>query len=582
LTDDVAWTARLRAWLVPPLPPDLEDAFGSEIAERNRLRLLVVAPFVLVGHAIHVAIYRTSAVERASLSPLVAEWRDAVAVVHAATFVVTLTLALLLVRSGRGRAARLIPPAAVLVYLLHGAVTAGVDQLSTTVTGVAPFIAYCLFFAVFITLRPPLALVLYGVAAAAFYVALTTMQSSPSVRLALMPNGASIVVVSVILSWVLYTARRRDFGQRVTIDRQRESLSALNTSLEGRVRDQVSEIVKRAEEVDHLNAQLRAQVRERSMELSIALAKLAQDRELDGSLRPGALLGDRFEIGHLLGKGGMGVVYEGVDRTTGARVAIKVIQAGSSQQLAALRRFLREAKAGAMVAHPAIVRVLHVDVSDDGLFYQVLELVEGDPLHSGQHPWDPGAVARLGSVLCSALAAAHEHGVVHCDVKPSNILLTKTSPGMKLLDFGIARLYEEGHAPDDGAGTATGVILGTPGFMSPEQVEGMQGLTAAADVYSVGILLFLLLTGAHPFARGRTMHGLVFGHLCVPAPDVRTFVSTVPELLAELVAYCLEKDPQRRPTALRLGSELAALADEREVGPLEELARRGAQETVMK
>jgi hypothetical protein len=464
----------------------------------------------------------------------------------------------------------------VITYLLHGAATAGVDQLSSTVTGVAPFIAYCLFFAVFVTLRPRVALLLYGLAAVAFFVAVETMQPSPRVRLALMPNGGSVVVVSVILSWIFYATRRRDFAQRITIERQRESLRTLNAGLEARVREQVSEIVKRAEEVEQLNAQLRAQVRERSSELSIALAKLAQGRDFDGSLRRGVLLGERFEIGEILGQGGMGVVYTGTDRSTGARVAIKVIQAGSSQQLAALRRFLREAKAGATVVHAAVVRVLHVDVSNDGLFYQVLELVDGVPLRGDDHPWDAGAVARLGSVLCDALGAAHELGVVHCDVKPSNILLTKAAPGMKLLDFGIARLHEEGLAPEGGDGTATGVILGTPGFMSPEQVEGMRSLTAASDVYAVGVLLFLLLTGSHPFSRGRTMHGLVFSHLCIPAPDVRSLLPTVPDALAELVALCLEKEPAMRPAARRLGRELGELADKLGTGPLEALTRRAA------
>ena len=472
------------------------------------------------------------------------------------------------------RAFRFLAPAAVLTYLVHGAITAGVDQLSTTVTGVAPFIAYCLFMAVFVTLRPRVALLLYGVAAAAFFVALSVAQPSPSVRLALMPNGGSIVVVSLILSWILYAARRRDFGQRVTIEHQGASLAALNAGLEQRVAEQVSEIVKRAEEVERLNAQLQAQVRARSSELSMALAKLAQDRETDGSLRRGVVLGDRFEVGDILGQGGMGVVYAGIDRTTSGRVAIKVIQASSSQQLAALRRFLREAKAGASVAHPAIVKVLHVDVSDDGMFFQVQELVEGRGLHSGE-PADPGLVARFGAALCDALAAAHDHGIVHRDIKPSNILLTKTAPGLKLLDFGIAKLYEDGKSAAERDGTHSGVILGTPAFMSPEQVEGLKGVTAASDVYAVGLVLFVLLTGKHPFEEERTLHGLVFSHLCVPAPDARSLHESVPGPFAELVARCLEKDPVLRPSARALGLELTALADERRVPPLEALAGLG-------
>jgi eukaryotic-like serine/threonine-protein kinase len=577
-----AWMARAQTWLVPPLPPDLEEPFARESAESNRLRILLVAPFVLLGHIIHVAIYRTSPAERATLLPPVAEWRGAVAVVHTVTFAIALPLALLILHDRRGRASRFLAPAITLVYLLHGAATAGVDQLSATVTGVAPFIAYCLFMAAFVTLTPRIAALLYGVAAAAFFVAVAAAQRSPSVRLALMPNGGSIVVVSLVLSWLFYGARRRDFGQRAIIERQRESLAALNTGLERRVDEQVSEIVKRAQEVEQLNAQLRERVRARSSELSIALAKLAQDREIDGSLRRGVLLGDRFEVGNVIGQGGMGVVYEGIDRTTSARVAIKVIQAGSSQQLAALRRFLREAKACATVAHPAIVRVLHVDVSDDGMFFQVQELIDGRPLRTGGHAWEPGVVARFGSVLCDGLAAAHDLGIVHRDVKPSNVLLTRTAPGMKLFDFGIAKLYEEGHSLEEADGTHTGVILGTPAFMSPEQVEGMRAVTAASDVYAAGLILFLLLTGKHPFDGERTLHGIVYSHLCVPAPDARTLLPSVPEALAELVSRCLEKDPILRPSARDLGRKLAAVADEQQVPALEVLTRVEPLTTVPK
>ena len=578
----VGWVRRARNWLVPPLAPGLVSAFLDDAAQANCRRVLPLAPLVLVGHAIHVFVFRTTEATRATLAPEMVRWRDSVALVHAVTFAVTFLLALGILRWGRTRAARWLGPAIALTYLLHGAIIAGVDQLSVMgANGVAPFIGYCLFMSVIVTLTPRIAVLLYATAAVVFWAALTAMQPSASVRLALLPNGVSITLVSLTLSLVFHSTRRREFQQRKTIEHQQEVLASLNADLERRVESQVSEIVKRAQEVEGLNAQLRAQVRARSSELSIALARLAQRGESDGSLRPGTVLAGRFEVAELLGQGGMGVVHAGLDRTTGDRVAIKAIQASSARQLDALHRFLREARATATVSHPAIVRALHVDVTDDGMLFQVHELVTGVTLQrhvDDGKAWDPGLAARAGAELCDALAAAHTQGIVHRDVKPSNIMLTPASPGLKLLDFGIAKLYEDARAPesgatpDSGAPTGSGVILGTPAFMAPEQVEGIREVSAAADVYATGIILFQLLTGRLPFEE-RTLHGVVFCHLCVAAPEVRSIRENVPEALGELVGRCLQKDPQTRPTARELGDALRAMADELGAPALTQAAR---------
>jgi serine/threonine-protein kinase len=559
-----AWSSRLLGWLQPPLDPEVAEAFRDDFARANCRRLLVMSPVVLVGHALHVAVFRTTATSRATMTPAIAHWRDTVALVHAVTFVVTLSLAVAILLYGRTRAARVIGPAAALTYFVHGAAIAGADQLSIMgANGVAPFIGYCLFMAVVVTLTPRTAVLLYALAAGAFWAALTVMQPASSVRLALLPNGVSIALVSLMLSLVFHATRRREFGQRTTIQQQQRVLGSLNADLERRVEEQVSEIVKRAQEVEHLNAQLQALVRARSTELSNALALLAQRNESDGSLRPGTVLDGRYEIGGLLGQGGMGVVYAGVDRTTGERVAVKVVRASSARQLDSLHRFLREARATATVSHPAIVRALHVDVTDDGMLFQVHELVEGLTLQRHLDDgvaWEPGLAARACSILCEALAAAHESGVVHRDVKPSNVMLTTAEPGLKLLDFGVAKLYEDARSVDSGAETGSGVILGTPAFMSPEQVDGIREVTAATDVYATGIVLFQLLTGRLPFDE-RTQGSITFWHVCVAAPDVRTFAAQVPEGLATLLGRCLLKDPLLRPSARALAGALRAIAD---------------------
>ena len=434
---------------------------------------------------------------------------------------------------------------------------------------------YCLGMAVILALAPRAALLVYSIGLCAFCAAIATMQESANARLAIYPNGVSTVLVSLTLAWLLYAARRREFVQRLTIEEQRQALAVLNAGLERRVAEQVSEIVARAEEVERLNTQLQAQVRERSTELALALAKLAPQHG-DARLAPGVLLGDRFQVEGILGEGGMGVVYSGIDRSTRARVAIKVVQATSSQ-MDAVQRFLREARAAATVAHPAIVRVLHVDVSGDGTLFQVQELVEGEVMQSRLRRgarWDPGIVARLCSTLFDALSAAHALGIVHRDVKPGNIMLTMSEPGMKLVDFGISKLYEDALAEDHG--TRTGTILGTPEYMAPEQVVATRDTTDRVDVYATGVLMFQLLTAKLPFEDSATPRGLVHNHIASVPPDARALEPAVPDALADCVAQCLRKDPDQRPSAAELSQRLRAFADTCGTPALDELERRGA------
>src|SRR5579859_1836674 len=193
-----------------------------------------------------------------------------------------------------------------------------------------------------------------------------------------------------------------------------------------------------------------------------------------------------------------------------------------------MRRFIREVGATAAVTHPAVVRMLHLDVGDDGLLFQVQELVEGETLtRLGGLAWTAPEVARLGITLADALAAAHAAGVVHRDVKPDNLMLTTAAPGLKLLDFGIAKLFEA-----SGEGTAARVVIGTPGYMAPEQSSGGE-ITDRADIYAAGVLLFQLLTGELPKDR--------------PAPW-------------PILDACLRQNAASRPSAATLRDTLTELA----------------------
>jgi len=255
-------------------------------------------------------------------------------------------------------------------------------------------------------------------------------------------------------------------------------------------------------------------------------------------LKPGDVLDGRFEIERVAGKGGAGVVFRGRDRETGTPVAVKT----SHADVAELRRFEREAETLAALRHPAIVRYVRHGVSADEL-YLVMEWLEGEDLatrlKSSELPLDEAvAVTRQ---VAAALAAAHEKGIVHRDVKPSNVFLVdRRTDHAKLLDFGIAR-----HA-GLATLTITGVLIGTPSYMAPEQARGATEIDARVDVYGLGALLFHCVTGRAPFV-GETIEQVLARILHESAPRLRAFAPLVSSELDLLVARMLAKDPAQRP-----------------------------------
>ncbi len=542
-------------------------AFAADAAETNRRRLRVLLPVMTALHVLHVIHFRVPEGAAAAMTAAALRWRHALVAMHATMVPIALLLTLFVWRARRPALVRLTGPLAATVYLVHGAICTGLDQL--VVANVTAYVGYCFGIAVVIYLGVREIALVYGLGAVALIASVSAVQHSSDARAATIPNCVTLTFMSACVAALVYAARRRDVEQRRTIERQGSELARLNADLELRVRDQVSEIVARATEVERLNAQLQAQVRERSTELSLALARIGRSRDDDGTLREGSLLGDRFTIGRCIGEGGMGAVYAGVDRTSGARVAIKVIQATSARHLDAMHRFLREAGSTAKVTHPAVVKMLHVDVSDDGLLFQAQELVDGEALSRFlRTPWTPGAAARLMALLFDALATAHAQGVVHRDVKPENLMLTHASPGLKLLDFGIAKLYDAVSA--GGPGTSVGTVLGTPAYMAPEQIEACDGITDRADVYACGVLLFRLLCARLPFEASRATE-MFSRHLLDAAPDVRSLRPAIPEEIALVVAACLEKAPAARPSAAELAARLAVIADALGAGPVESL-----------
>jgi len=567
---EAAWQPAAMGAVADAGAPESPGAFAREVADTNRRRLRVLGPIMIAVHLVHVWVFRVAAEQQSTLASDLLRERHGLMLVHAAMVPITGCLTVLVFRSRSDVIARLMGPLVATLYLVHGALCTYFDLI--THQAVTVYVSYCLGMAVILCISPREAAIAYGVGLITLVGALLWNAPSQLSSLATMPTCGTITAVGVALASVLHAGRRRELRQCLTIERQRDQLGALNAGLERRVEEQVGEILARATEVERLNAQLQAQVRARSEELSLALARLARRRKQDDAPLRGTLLRGRFAVGDVIGEGGMGTVYEGIDRTTGGRVAIKVVQAASTRTLDALRRLVREAGAAAAVDHPAVVRMLDLDISDDGLLFQVQELIDGEPLaRMAKRAWSPAAAARLGSVLCDALAAAHAVGVVHRDVKPENIMLITGAPGLKLLDFGIAKLHAAVHGSED-AMTRTGMIIGTPAYMAPEQALGMAEVGDRADVYAVGVVLFRLLSERQPF-EAESSREMMMSRVLREAPSVREFQPAVPESLARLIERCLAREPGDRPRAGELARQLAAWADAAGAPRLERLVR---------
>ncbi len=273
-------------------------------------------------------------------------------------------------------------------------------------------------------------------------------------------------------------------------------------------------------------------------------------------MAPHQILADRYELGALLGRGGMGSVYTVQDVVLGRQVAVKVLDVAQVTDYA-VQRFRREARILASLSHPHIVTVFDFG-ADDATAWLVMELIEGPDL--SQWLTERGVmpvplVLTLGQQVASALAEAHAAGIVHRDVKPANVMLAADGH-CKLLDLGIARLV--GATGTHAALTQAGMILGSVPFLAPEVISGGRS-GPAGDLYGLGGVLFTLLAGRPPF-QGDTLTATVAQHLRATVAPPSTERSGVSVELDALVAALLAKQPQDRPTAQQAGDWLARLA----------------------
>jgi eukaryotic-like serine/threonine-protein kinase len=266
-------------------------------------------------------------------------------------------------------------------------------------------------------------------------------------------------------------------------------------------------------------------------------------------MRPGTRIAERFEIEELAGSGGMGEVYRARD-ASGAPVAVKVLYRAHD-----VARLAREARALASLNHPGILRYVAHGTLDDGRGYLVTEWLDGDTLAARleQGPLSVEETLDLGARIAGALGEAHRAGIVHRDLKPANIFLIRGEiAGTRILDFGLARIERAGLTL-----TQTGSVMGTAGYMAPEQARGERGVDAAADVFSLGCLLFRCLTGKAPFA-GDDMLVVLLKIALEEAPRLHDLCPEVPQALDELVAAMLSKNAADRPHDGRAAGEALA------------------------
>ncbi|MBK8312743.1 MAG: SUMF1/EgtB/PvdO family nonheme iron enzyme [Acidobacteria bacterium] len=277
--------------------------------------------------------------------------------------------------------------------------------------------------------------------------------------------------------------------------------------------------------------------------------------ELDPMI--GTVLDGRYRLESLIGEGGMGNVYRATHVHLDSEVAVKLLRPEFVADQTAIKRFRLEAKAAGRIHHPNAVKVTDFGVTNERVVYLTMELVRGQSLRSiirKEGKLDYIRTVNIASQVCGAVEAAHRGGVIHRDLKPDNILIEgiNNTERVKVLDFGIAKLRE---TKTDNFLTQAGTIIGTPQYMSPEQCQGKH-LDPKSDIYSIGILIYEMLTGEVPFDGESTLQ-IVYNQLHVQPRPILELSPHVPVPIAEVIMRALEKEPERRQSsAIQLSAEL--------------------------
>jgi eukaryotic-like serine/threonine-protein kinase len=267
----------------------------------------------------------------------------------------------------------------------------------------------------------------------------------------------------------------------------------------------------------------------------------------------GTLLGN-YRIFGKIGDGGMGEVYVGRHEALGHRIAVKVLRPEMSRDADMVRRFYNEAQSATAIRNPGIVQIFDFGETADGRAYFVMELLEGQSLGARlkERRLEYAECCRIGRQAAGVLQAAHAAGITHRDLKPDNLFLVPDpevvgGERVKVLDFGIAKLTGDLHS--SGVTTRTGLVMGTPHYMSPEQCRGASAVDARSDVYSLGCILFEVACGRQPF-QAEGVGGILGAHQYVDPPQPRSLASDIPGKLGKLISQMLAKSPGARPQTM--------------------------------
>jgi len=298
-------------------------------------------------------------------------------------------------------------------------------------------------------------------------------------------------------------------------------------------------------------------------------ASLPQDRNSAREpLTPGTTYANRYQVIEKLGEGGMGQVYKAFDTELKEIVCLKLINSKIASQKKTIDRFRNEIRLARRISHRNICRVYHLS-EEQGACYMVMEYVPGRDLKSMikmTRELSLATAVRISKQVCNGLSEAHRCGVIHRDLKPSNILIDREGH-VRIMDFGIARSLEANGI------TASGVIVGTPQYMSPEQVE-TNGVDHRSDIYSLGVILYEMVTGRLPF-EGETSLSIALKHKSEKPPNPQRYNPQIPDSLSRVILKCMEKDKEKRyQSTEELCADLTAV--EEEIGTTEiENARNG-------